>query len=268
MNGNMSVNPKNSYLNFHDLISFNKILKRDLESTKGIDLRLCILADKFLRNNQYILACKEIGQMTDMAMKKFYAIELMDHLMASNEEQANVIARAMAPGDLKDKYLSELGRHYINGQNSNAAELVVTSMRDGLVKTSLLMEIKALHSTEDKKKIRLLAQIWTKPETINVKLAEEDISNIKDPSSQDDLRSKLGEILMRNGKSSESLSIIEKISDPIKKDDARANLVEIAMDDKEWQKALFFLNMITNPVTNFNVSKKREELLAQIAMDT
>lgn len=263
----MSINPKNTYLDFQDLNIFNQIIERDLESTDDLDLRLCILADKHLRQKQYLSACQEIGQLTNMAMKKFYAIELMDNLMASNEEQANVIARSMAPGDLKDKYLAELGRHYINNQNVSAAELVVTSMRDGLLKTNLLLDINALHIVEDKKKIKLLIQSWTKPETIHFKLADEDISNIKSSSSQDDLRAKLGEILMRNGKSSEALSIIEKISDPIKKDEARANLVEIAMDDNELQKALFFLNLITNPITCFNVNKKREELLAQIAMD-
>jgi hypothetical protein len=114
----------------------------------------------------------------------------------------------------------------------------------------------------------LIIQSWTKPETIQCKLADEDISSIKSPASQDDLRTKLGEILMRNGKSGEALSIIEKISDPIKKDEARANLVEIAIDDNELQKALFFLNLITNPIMRFNVSTKREELLGKIAMDS
>lgn len=264
----MSINPETPYLNFQNLNIFNQTLERDLDSTTKVDLRLCILADKFLRNREYMPASKEIDQIADMALKKFYTIELMDNLMESNEVQASLIARSMAPSDLKDKYLAELGRHYLKCYNLNAAELVVTSMRDGLAKTNLLVDINALQIEEDKKKIKLLTQIWAKPEKINFKEVDEDISKIQNTSSQDDMRAQLGEILMQNGKSSESLSIIEKISDPIKKDEARANLVEIAIEDNQLQKALFFLNLITNPITCFNVNKKREELLAQIAMDS
>lgn len=260
---NMSITPKNPLLSYPNSSS-EALIERDLESSKDEGLKLAILADKYFSKKRYIPACQEIGKMKDMALKKFYTMELMDHLMASNEAQADVIARSMAPSDLKDKYLAELGRHYLNGKNSSAATVVVTAMREGLVKTNLLVEINELHTTEDKVKIRLLNQSWTRPETINHKLADEDIGTIHNPSSQDDLRARLGEILMRNGKSSEALNIIQKMSDPIKKDEARASLVDIALEENKLQKALFFLSLITHPITRFNINEKKDELLAKI----
>ncbi len=135
----------------------------DISITKEQDLRkqdelLSETAYNFILEKKFKEAFESIIQINDVEMRKYYTIELMNNTLDVDKDlvhkrmRFNLLDVAMRLGasfaasmpdeDLKEKYLAQIGKHFLDAGNVPEAESIVADMKDGAIKTNILNQIK------------------------------------------------------------------------------------------------------------------------------
>lgn len=140
----------------------------DIEEQERLRKQDQLLSDKannLILEEDFSGAFKEVIQINDVEMRKFYTIEVMDNLLAMDKDavhvrhQFNLLDMAMRQGismalsmpdeDLKEKYLAQIGKHFLAKGNVKDAEETVASIKDGAAKENLLSQTKKLKAEQE-----------------------------------------------------------------------------------------------------------------------
>ena len=206
-------------------IDWPDLITRDISACRDKSLQRAALIDQFLSQRQYALARKEIIKLSNLDLKTFYTIELIDQVVDLNRSLAEKATLSLEPGIIKDSYLTRLGRSYLSEDNLQKTKEIFEAIITPEVKAPFIHHFQMQNAIEDKLALRKLNRLCEGTKGISLNLAKKEINKLHDAALKDTFRAKFGKILFRNGKSNGALDLVQEIQDPFKKDEIHAEIV-------------------------------------------